>query len=91
MLCTLEPFVSLHRLVVTPVVAYLTNPSVLGDLVASENEVSCIFTHPLEALLDPDIAKGEQLVVMGSEDWPYTTVLHVREEVLRFPSSYSQR
>jgi hypothetical protein len=63
------------------VVAYLTNPSVLTDLVASENEVSCIFTHPLEALLDPLIAKGEQLVMMGSEDWPYTTILHVWEKV----------
>ncbi|KAF8162477.1 NUDIX hydrolase domain-like protein [Mycena galopus ATCC 62051] len=35
---TLRPFISLHRLVVTPVVALLTDPSVISTLKASEDE-----------------------------------------------------
>jgi len=72
----LEPFVSLHRLVVTPVVAVLTRPPVLANLKAAQDEVACIFTHPLEAILDPALAGGEPLVALGSEDWPYNTELY---------------
>lgn len=76
-LCTLEPFLSAHKLIVTPVVALLTNPAILERLKASEPEVSFIFSHPLEALLDPELAKSDPLVPIGSEDWPYTSELQV--------------
>ncbi|EAU85100.2 NUDIX hydrolase [Coprinopsis cinerea okayama7 len=69
----LHPFLSLHRLLVVPVVALLTDTSVLKNLRASEKEVACIFSHPLEAILDPAISAEERLVDVGSEDWPYET------------------
>ncbi|KAJ7665956.1 NUDIX hydrolase domain-like protein [Mycena polygramma] len=75
-LATLQPFISLHKLVVTPVVALLTNPSIISTLVASEDEVAHIFSHPLEAILDPTLAQKESLVSPGSEDWIYDAELH---------------
>ena len=77
-LCTLDPFVSRNDLVVTPVVALLDDVSVLEGLRAAPGEVSHIFDHPLEALLDPKLARSEALVPLGSEDWPYEAELHVR-------------
>jgi peroxisomal coenzyme A diphosphatase NUDT7 len=79
-LCTLEPFVSPNRLLVTPVVAFLDDVSVLEELRAAPGEVARIFDHPLEALLDPELLLRdleEKLVSRGSEDWPYETELHV--------------
>ena len=78
----LHPFVSVHGLLVTPVVAFLADTSVLQRLKAAENEVSCIFSHPLEAILDPSLSEKEKLVPIGSEDWPYQTEYHVREKHL---------
>ncbi|KAJ8453812.1 hypothetical protein ONZ45_g19559 [Pleurotus djamor] len=75
-LCSLEPFISLHKLVVTPVVAFLSDPSLLDNLKPSEQEVAHIFTHPLEALLDPSLAHSEPLVEKGHEHWPYETEFH---------------
>ncbi|KAJ7461676.1 NUDIX hydrolase domain-like protein [Mycena galericulata] len=75
-LATLKPFISLHKLVVTPVVALLTDPTVISTLRAAEDEVAHIFSHPLEAILDPTIARKEALVSAGSEDWIYDTELH---------------
>ncbi|TFK72990.1 hypothetical protein BDN72DRAFT_791881 [Pluteus cervinus] len=72
----MDPFLSLHRLIVTPVVAVLTNLSILDQLKPSASEVANIFNHPLEALLDPNLAHGENLVARKSEDWPYETELH---------------
>lgn len=82
-LCILEPFLSAHGLLVTPVVALLTDIAILETLKASEEEVSCIFNHPLEALLDPSLVEdlGEPLVSPGSEDWPYEPCLHVRSQL----------
>ncbi|KAJ7108739.1 NUDIX hydrolase domain-like protein [Mycena epipterygia] len=75
-LAILQPFISLHRLVVTPVVALLTDPSVISTLRASQDEVAHIFSHPLEAILDPAIAQKENLVSPGTEDWIYDTEFH---------------
>jgi hypothetical protein len=80
-LCTLEPVVSQHGVVVTPVVAYLDDVSVLEALRAAPGEVARIFDHPLDAVLDPELARegeGEGLAPHGSEDWPYEPELHVR-------------
>jgi coenzyme A diphosphatase NUDT7 len=76
-ICTLDPFVSQHRVVVTPVVALLDDVSMLDGLRAAPGEVAHIFDHSLEALLDPELARGEKLVSIGSEDWPYEAELYV--------------
>ncbi|KAF9000639.1 NUDIX hydrolase domain-like protein [Cyathus striatus] len=73
---SLEPFISLHKLIVTPVVAFLTRPEILNELKASEGEVSRIFNHPLNALLEPSISQSESLVQIGSDDWPYSNEYH---------------
>lgn len=73
----LEPFISLHRLFVTPVVAFLAQPAILKSLKASEGEVSYIFSHPLEAILDPALINRETLVAIGSDDWPYQSDVYV--------------
>lgn len=70
-LCQLRPFTSSSKLVVTPVIALLTDLSVLDTLQRSENEVDRIFDHPLEAILEPPLAAKEPLAEMGSNDWFY--------------------
>ncbi|KAJ6614591.1 NUDIX hydrolase domain-like protein [Mycena sp. CBHHK59/15] len=75
-LATLPPFISLHKLVVTPIVAVLTNPSIIRTLSAAHTEVSRIFSHPLRAILEPTLAQNERLVPLGSEDWIYDTEFH---------------
>ena len=50
---------------------------ILDGLRAAPGEVAHIFDHPLEALLDPELARGEKLVSVGSEDWPYEAELYV--------------
>jgi hypothetical protein len=87
-LCTLEPFVSPNRVLVTPVIAFLGDISVLEELRAAPREVARIFDHPLEALLDPELLRDseEKLVPLGSEDWPYDTELHV--SYLLYPLAY---
>jgi hypothetical protein len=64
---------------VTPVIAFLDDISVLEELRAAPREVAHIFDHPLEALLDPEVLRDseENLAPLGSEDWPYETELHV--------------
>lgn len=71
-LCILRPFVAWTRsfVLVTPVVALLTDLSVLSTLRAAEGEVDLIFDHPLSAILEPSLAKGEPLVPLNSEHWP---------------------
>lgn len=58
--------------------ALLDDLTLLDGLKACEGEVDHIFDHPLEALLDPELARKEKLVPRGSEHWPYEEELHVR-------------
>ena len=74
---SLDPFISLHKLLVTPVIAFLTKPEIISSLRAAQSEVSHIFSHPVEAILDPSIARREPLVEIGSEDWPYESEIYV--------------
>ena len=74
---SLDPFISLHKLLVTPIIAFLSKPEIISSLTAAQTEVSHIFSHPLEAILDPSIAKREPLVEIGSEDWPYESEIYV--------------
>lgn len=69
-LSVLQPFVSWTRLLVTPVVALLTNLELLNHLTPSEGEVDVIFDHPFEAILDPHLSAQENLVGINSELWP---------------------
>jgi hypothetical protein len=76
---------------VTPVIAFLDDVSVLDELRAAPGEVARIFDHSLEALLDPEMmmlslpvaaredekTEMETLAPRGSEDWPYERELHV--------------
>ncbi|CDO76996.1 hypothetical protein BN946_scf184298.g23 [Trametes cinnabarina] len=70
-ICTLRPYISSAKLLVTPVVALLTDLSVMNTFVPSPGEVDRIFDHPLEAILDPPLAAKEDLAPKGSADWPY--------------------
>ena len=70
---------------VTPVIAFLDDVAVLDGLRAAPGEVARIFDHPLEALLDPELARAGQettLAPLGSDDWPYETELHVSLYIL---------
>ncbi len=58
-------------------VAILLDVNILNKLKASEHEVSRIFSHPLQAFLDPTLAASEKLVEKGTDDWIYETELHV--------------
>jgi hypothetical protein len=80
----LEPFISLHKLFVTPIIAFLAQPAILNSLKASEAEVSHIFSHPLEAILDPTLVNRKTLVAVGSNDWPYQFDVYVRIFLLSF-------
>ncbi|GBE88498.1 hypothetical protein SCP_1303140 [Sparassis crispa] len=77
----MRPYLSSSKLLVTPVVALLTDISVLDDLKASESEVSRIFEHPLEAILEPGLTNDEPLVEKGSEDWPYEQDFHCTSDI----------
>lgn len=76
-LSILSPFLSQGQLLVTPIVAFLTDPSLLATLVPAPGEVDHIFTHPLEAILEPELARKEPLVDKGGKDWPYKEEFHV--------------
>ena len=84
-MCTLRPYISSAKLLVTPVVALLTDNSVLEHLTPSPGEVDRIFDHPLEAILDPSFASKENLAPKGSEDWIYEEELYVCDDaVIRY-------
>ncbi|KAN0093120.1 NUDIX hydrolase domain-like protein [Tylopilus felleus] len=83
-LCTLPPFLSQSQLIVTPVVAFLTNPAVLSTLTPCVGEVDHIFNHPLEAMLDPSLSENEPLVPRGSDHWPYPEEYHnVTDQIVK--------
>lgn len=92
-LTTLRPFISLYKLLVTPVVVLLTDPdpqSIISKLSPNAGEVDHIFHHPLEALLDPSPELNPVLSLesgsfseVGGEDWPYETEWYVRTYSLK--------
>lgn len=84
----LEPFISIHRVFVTPIIAFLAQPVILRSLKASEAEVSLIFSHPLEAILDPTLVNRETLVAIGSDDWPYQSDVHNTNDSVVHNSTY---
>jgi hypothetical protein len=57
---------------------FTSDPSIIDGLAPCADEVDFIFTHPLEAVLDPELSRNENLVEKGSEDWHYETELYVR-------------
>ncbi|ELU40774.1 NUDIX domain-containing protein [Rhizoctonia solani AG-1 IA] len=81
----LTPFVSYYKLAVTPVIAFLSDLSLLEHLKPNPEEVDEIFDHPLEAILSPELAAslapkpGRLLSERGSEKWRYEPEYHVRQ------------
>jgi coenzyme A diphosphatase NUDT7 len=79
----LSPFLSLYRLAVTPVVAFLTDLSILDSLKPNPDEVDEIFDHPLEAILSPRLMAtvggtgSRSLSEYGGSKWPYAPDFHV--------------
>ncbi|THV02812.1 hypothetical protein K435DRAFT_748673 [Dendrothele bispora CBS 962.96] len=80
MLGTLQPYISQWGIRVSPIVAFLSDNDVLDQLKPNPGEVDRIFDHPLEAILDPEIARSEELVLNGSEDWPYEQELYNNDD-----------
>ncbi|QRV75152.1 NUDIX family hydrolase [Ceratobasidium sp. AG-Ba] len=78
----LTPFLSLYKLAVTPVVAFLTDLSVLDTLRPNPDEVDEIFDHPLEAILSPGLvatigtSPSRPLSEHGGPSWPYQSEFH---------------
>ncbi len=68
-------------MLVTPVIAFLDDVSVLEELRVAPREVACIFDHLLEVSLDPELLRDcvseQTLVPLGSEHWQYETEFHV--------------
>jgi len=73
---TLPPFVSAKKLIVTPTVALLVEPSVLDTLIPGQGEVDLIFYHPVKGFLDPTVVAGEKLAPKGSEQWRWESEFH---------------
>jgi hypothetical protein len=75
----LRPFIAWTRslVLVTPIVALLTDLNILNKLTPCEGEVDLIFTHPLAAMLDPSLSAPEQLVPLNSEHWPSDAEFYV--------------
>ncbi|WWC86791.1 uncharacterized protein L201_001670 [Kwoniella dendrophila CBS 6074] len=67
-----------NHIVVTPVVCFISSPSILSNLTPSPDEVDAIFTHPLKGcitgILDDKDLKG--LVDIGGEWWPHEEEFH---------------
>ncbi|OJT05840.1 hypothetical protein TRAPUB_3295 [Trametes pubescens] len=84
-------FSKLLKLLVTPVVALLTEPSIIESFVPCPGEVERIFNHPLEAILDLSLASKEELSPKGSPDWPYEEDLYVRHASLCVLNAASPR
>jgi len=100
-LTTLRPFISLYKLLVTPVVVLLTHPdpsNIIAKLSPNAGEVDYIFHHPLEAILDPNPSlmpalrlEQEKFSEIGSDDWPYDTEWYVRARLISFFSNISEK
>jgi hypothetical protein len=61
------------------VVVLCTDPTIIDTLSPpSPDEVALIFSHPLEAILDPSLALREPLSEKGGVNWPYQEELYVR-------------
>ena len=71
-------------------IAFLDDVAVLDGLRAAPGEVARIFDHPLEAMLDPELALAPEreeetaLVPLGSDDWPYEAGLRVSLSTLTY-------
>ncbi|KAG8752049.1 hypothetical protein FRC14_007404 [Serendipita sp. 396] len=78
----LPPFLSQWKLLVTPVVVFIDNAACVDDLKPGVGEVDRIFSHPLEAVLDPSLVLtlNEPLSEKGSEDWPYVEELYATSD-----------
>nr|XP_019008376.1 uncharacterized protein I206_06935 [Kwoniella pini CBS 10737]OCF47157.1 hypothetical protein I206_06935 [Kwoniella pini CBS 10737] len=67
-----------NHIVVTPVVCFISDPSLLDDLRPNPDEVDAIFTHPLKGCLTGklDAKDSAELVDIGGEWWPHEEKYH---------------
>ncbi|WVQ98156.1 hypothetical protein IAU59_005278 [Kwoniella sp. CBS 9459] len=67
-----------NHIIVTPVVCFISSPSVLDDLSPNPDEVDAIFTHPLKGCLTGNL-EGEDAVGLaepGEQWWPHEEQFH---------------
>lgn len=82
-LTTLPAQISLYKIIVTPVVAYLSDPaSVLPLLKANPDEVDEIFDWRLDAFLDPGLVEG---CIHETRDIPWVSDTQWREHTFQRP------
>ncbi len=62
------------------VVCFLSDPTIIDDLIPSPDEVDLIFDHPLKGCLEGELhgKDVDDLVEKGGEWWPHTEDFHVR-------------
>ncbi|WRT64673.1 uncharacterized protein IL334_001607 [Kwoniella shivajii] len=67
-----------NHIIVTPVVCFISSPSIISTLIPNPDEVDAIFTHPLKGVLTGslDLKDTESLVDIGGEWWPHEEEFH---------------
>ncbi|BEI81259.1 hypothetical protein CcaverHIS002_0204190 [Cutaneotrichosporon cavernicola] len=79
-----------NHIVVTPVVAFISDPALVTTLRPNPEEVECIFDHPLKAIhtgvVDGELA--ENLNLTDTNWWPGPTEFHSLEDVTGSTGSY---
>nr|XP_018265343.1 uncharacterized protein I303_01708 [Kwoniella dejecticola CBS 10117]OBR87501.1 hypothetical protein I303_01708 [Kwoniella dejecticola CBS 10117] len=81
-----------NHIVVTPVVCFISDTSLLKDLVPNPDEVDAIFTHPLKGCLTGTLDEKDSLglVDVGGEWWPHEEEYHsTNDRVGRFRTTNS--
>jgi hypothetical protein len=79
-----------NHIVVTPVVAFISDPALVTTLRPNPDEVECIFDHPLKAI-HTGIVEGELAENLNLSDtnwWPGPTEFHSLEDVTGSTGSY---
>ncbi|KAG9013882.1 hypothetical protein FRB94_004262 [Tulasnella sp. JGI-2019a] len=86
-LTTLPAQISLYKIIVTPVVAYLSDPTtVLPQLKANPDEVDEIFDWRLDAFLDPSLVPRCR---HETKDIPWVSDTQWREHIFQRPTTKS--
>ncbi|GMK54366.1 hypothetical protein CspeluHIS016_0109520 [Cutaneotrichosporon spelunceum] len=79
-----------NHIVVTPVVAFISDPELVNTLRPNPEEVECIFDHPLKAI-HTGVVEGELADNLNLSDtnwWPGPTEFHSLEDVTGSTGSY---
>ncbi|WVR04712.1 hypothetical protein IAU60_001723 [Kwoniella sp. DSM 27419] len=79
-----------NHIVVTPVVYFISSPSLIATLRPNPDEVDAIFTHPLKGCLtgSPAGVSSESLAGVGSEWWPHEEEFHSTNDRVGVTGTY---